>query len=270
VCFGSILIAGAALVFLLGSIVNNGIGRLGLSLFTNFGSYKPEQAGIKAALFGTVWIVVLTTLIAVPVGVSAAIYLEEFVRRKNRFADFIELNIANLAGVPSIVYGLLGLALFVHWLEIGRSILAGALTMSLLILPTIIIATREALRAVPSSFREGSVALGASDWQTIRRQVLPAATPGIITGIILSASRAMGETAPLVTIGAVSYIKFVPQRLGDKFTVLPMQIYEWSSRPQEEFRHAAAAAIIVLIATLLVLNSLAIWLRARARKKIGV
>src|SRR5688572_27374588 len=216
-CLFAALIAVLLLVVLLWTIFKDGIGRLSLDFFTNFTSRKPENAGIKAALFGTLWVVGLTAMIAVPIGVAAAIYLEEWTLRKNRMTEFIQLNISNLAGVPSIVYGLLGLALFVRWMSLGKSVLAGALTMSLLILPMVIIVAQESLRAVPRSYRDGSYALGATQWQTIRGQVLPAALPGILTGIILSVSRAIGETAPLITIGAATYIASVPSAVGDRF-----------------------------------------------------
>ncbi len=274
VCLAAIVIAGALLVLLLWSVVRDGWERLSAQFMTSYTSRIPSRAGIKAALSGTLWVIALTAMIAVPVGVAAAIYLEEYRTRKSRLTEFIQLNIANLAGVPSIVYGLLGLALFVRGLDLGwfqmpglgRTILAGALTMSLLILPMVIIVSQEALRAVPSSYRDGSYALGATRWQTIRRQVIPAALPGILTGIILSVSRAMGETAPLIVVGAVTYIAAVPTGLGDKFTVLPIQIFDWSSRPQTGYHEAAAAAILVLLGVLLTLNSVAIVLRYRARR----
>jgi phosphate transport system permease protein len=268
-CAAAVLLASAVLVALLWSVVAQGVSRLRPDFFTSFTSWRPEKAGIKAALMGTVWIVILTGLIAIPVGVAAAVYLEEFAQKKGRWASLVEINIANLAGVPSIIYGLLGLAVFVRWADLGRSVIAGALTMSLLILPTIILVTREALRAVPSSYRDGSLALGSTRWQSIQRVVLPSAAPGILTGIILSLSRAMGETAPLLTIGAVSYISFVPRGLGDKFTILPMQVFEWSSRPQVGFHEAAAAGIIVLLAVLLLLNSAAIVIRHRASSRVN-
>lgn len=266
-CLAAILFACSLLLLLLYSVARDGFGRLDLSFLQKFTSRIPKNAGIKAGLFGTIWVVGLTGLIAVPIGVAAAIFLEEFSTRKTRITQFIQLNIANLAGVPSIVYGLLGLALFVRWLHLERSVIAGALTMALLILPMVILVSQEALRAVPGSFREGSIALGATKWQTIRGQVLPAAAPGIFTGIILSLSRAIGETAPLITIGAVTYIAFTPDSLGDKFTVLPIQIFDWSGKPEKGFHEAAAGAIIVLLAALLTLNSLAIFLRYRARRR---
>lgn len=264
-CIAATFLGVMLLVVLLWSVMKPGAARLSWEFLTSFPSRYPEKSGILSALMGSLWVIALTAAVAVPVGVMAAIYLEEYTRRKNRFTEFIQLNISNLAGVPSIVYGLLGLAVFVRWLDLGRSILAGALTMALLILPTVIIVSQEALRAVPRSYREASLALGATEWQTIRRQVLPSAASGILTGIILSLSRAIGETAPLIVIGAVAYVARVPKGVGDTFTVLPIQIYNWISEAKEGFHVAAAAAIIVLLVTLLALNSVAIWLRSRAR-----
>ncbi len=265
-CFSATAIAVLVLIYLLGSIVLDGYPRLSLDFLNDFPSRLPSRAGIKAALFGSIWVVGLSALIAVPIGVAAAIYLEELNVRKNRFTNFIQINIANLAGVPSIVYGLLGLALFVRWLALDRSILSGALTMALLILPMIILVSQEALKAVPNSYRYASLALGATRWQTIRRQVLPSAAPGILTGIILAVSRAIGETAPLITIGAAT-AWFVPSRVTDNFTVLPIQIFDWSSRAQKGFHENAAAAILVLLIVLVTLNSIAILLRARTQKR---
>ncbi len=266
-CFTALAIAGVLLVYLLFSIFRDGFGRLSQQFFESFPSSRPQRAGVKVALMGSLWVVALTAIIAVPMGVAAAIYLEEFNTKRNKLVEFIQLNIANLAGVPSIVYGLLGLAVFVRWMALDRSVISGALTMSLLILPTIILVSQEALKAVPKSYREASLALGATKWQTIRRQVLPSAAPGILTGIILSISRAIGETAPLITIGAVTYINFVPKDVKSRFTVLPIQIFEWSGRPQKGFHENAAAAIIVLLAVLLLMNSLAILLRQRATRR---
>lgn len=226
----------------------------------------PEKAGIKSALYGTVWLICLTAVISVPIGVSAAIYLEEYAR-KTRLTRLIQLNIANLAGVPSIVYGILGLAVFIRWLHLGRSVLAGALTLSLLAVPVIIIATREALAAVPASIRQAAFALGATRWQTVRFHVLPAALPGIMTGVILAMSRAIGETAPLIMIGALTYVAFVPEGPLDAFTALPIQIYDWADRPQKEFHHLAAAGIIVLLAILLTMNGAAVMLRAWQQRR---
>lgn len=266
-CFCAVAVGVMLLGVLLYSIWSDGGSRLNVDFLRDVPSRFPNKSGIYSALMGSLWVIVLTGLIAVPIGVAAAIYLEEFTLRKNRFAIFIQLNISNLAGVPSIVYGLLGLALFVRILALDRSVLAGALTMSLLILPMLITVSQEALKAVPGSIREASYALGATQWQTIHRQVLPNASGGIFTGIILALSRAIGETAPLMMIGAVAYIAFAPKALGDSFTVLPMQIYNWSSQPQKGFHEAAAAAIIVLLVVLLLLNSLAIFLRMRSRKR---
>jgi phosphate transport system permease protein len=251
---------------LLFHVSREGIGWLDLQFLTEFPSRFPEQAGIKSALWGTVWLIALTAGFSIPVGVAAAIYLEEYSPR-GRLSQLIEVNIANLAGVPSIVYGILGLVLFVRFLALGRSVLAGSLTMTLLILPVIIIAAREALRAVPGSIRQAAFALGATRWQAVRAQVLPVALPGILTGVILALSRAIGETAPLVMIGALTYVAFVPEGPMDAFTALPIQIFNWASRPQEDFHQLAAAGIIVLLATLLLMNATAVWIRQRAERK---
>jgi phosphate transport system permease protein len=250
------------LVVLLTDIVIDGAPRLSVEFLTSFASRFPERAGIKAALAGSVWILGLTALMAFPVSVAAAIYLEEYAPN-NRWTRLIQLNVANLAGVPSIVYGMLGLAVFVRALGFDRSILSGALTLSILILPVIIIASREAIRAVPDSIRQAAYGLGATRWQVIRTQVLPMAMPGILTGTILALSRAVGETAPLIMVGAVGFIAFTPTGLGDPFTVLPLQIYNWISRPQAEFREIAAAGILVLLVLLMTMNAVAIVLRNR-------
>ncbi len=253
------------LAVLLFHVTREGIRWLDLQFLTEFPSRFPEQAGIKSALWGTVWLITLTAGISIPVGVAAAIYLEEF-SPKNRLSQLIEVNIGNLAGVPSIVYGILGLVLFVRFLALGRSVLAGSLTMTLLILPVIIIAAREALRAVPDSIRHAAFALGATRWQAVRAQVLPVALPGILTGVILALSRAIGETAPLVMIGALTYVAFVPEGPMDAFTALPIQIFNWASRPQADFHQLAAAGIIVLLVTLLLMNATAVWIRQRAER----
>ncbi len=253
------------LAVLLFHVTREGIRWLDLQFLTEFPSRFPEQAGIKSALWGTVWLITLTAGISIPVGVAAAIYLEEFSPR-NRLSQLIEVNIGNLAGVPSIVYGILGLVLFVRFLALGRSVLAGSLTMTLLILPVIIIAAREALRAVPDSIRHAAFALGATRWQAVRAQVLPVALPGILTGVILALSRAIGETAPLVMIGALTYVAFVPEGPMDAFTALPIQIFNWASRPQADFHQLAAAGIIVLLVTLLLMNATAVWIRQRAER----
>jgi len=264
-----LLMAGgvAVLAALLVRVVLDGWSWLSVHFFTNFPStlYPREEAGIKHALFGTIWLIAITALVSVPVGVSAAVYLQEYAR-SNRFTRFIRLNIANLAGVPSIVYGILGLAVFVRSLQLGRSVIAGALTMSLLILPVIIIAAREALAAVPETIRLAAYALGATRWQVIRHHVLPAAMPGIMTGVILSLSRAIGEAAPLIMIGALNYVPFIPTGLRSPFTVLPIQIFNWAGLPQREFHHLAAAAIIVLLALLLAMNAVAIGIRMYQQK----
>ncbi len=227
---------------------------------------SPEDAGIKSALWGTLWLMAITTLVAVPVGVAGAVYLEEYAPH-NRLSRFIHFNITNLAGVPSIVYGILGLAVFVRWWRLDRSVLSGGLILTLLVLPVIIIASREALLAVPKSMREAAYALGATRWQTVRTHVLPVALPGIMTGIILAVSRAIGEAAPLITIGALTYVAFVPSSPLDPFTALPIQIYDWSDRPQAEFHHLAAAGIIVLLGILLPLNAVAVVVRAWQQSK---
>lgn len=266
-CFGAVLIGIFMLIILLSKILMDGLGRVNWNFLTRFASPDPNLAGIKASIVGSLYIMILTALITVPIGVAAAIYLQEFASRKSKLVNFIEVNIANLSAVPSIVYGLLGLAVFVTWMHFGKSILSGAMTMSLLVLPMIILVSQEALKAVPHSYREGALALGATKWQTICTQVLPSASPGIFTGIILAVSRAIGETAPLIVVGAVGYAAFVPKGLTDRYTVLPLQIFDWSKRPQADFQHDAAAAIIILMIALLGLNSIAIALRSRAQKK---
>lgn len=264
-CAIAAMIGVIVLAILLGDVVHDGIRQVDRQFLTSFASRFPERAGIKAALIGSLWMLGLTALIAFPLSVGAAIYLEEYARR-NWFTRVIQINIANLAGVPSIVYGILGLALFVRSLGLGRSLLSGALTLSLLILPVLILASQEAIRAVPDSLRQAALGLGATRWQTVRLQVLPMALPGILTGTILALSRAVGETAPLVMIGALSFVAFTPKGPLDQFTVLPLQIFNWVSRPQEEFRQLAAGAIIVLLALLLLMNTAAILLRNRYQR----
>jgi phosphate transport system permease protein len=256
----------AALAALLVTVIGDGGGRLSWQFLTSYPSRFPERAGILPALVGSVYVIVLTALLAVPVGIAAAIYLEEY-GTTGRMARLIEINISNLAGVPSIIYGLLGLGLFVRAMGLGRSVLAGAATLALLVLPVVILSTREALRAVPKSLREASLALGATRWQTIQRQVLPAALPGVFTGIILALSRAIGETAPLITIGALTYVPFLPDGLRSPFTVLPIQIFNWVSRPQAAFAANAAAGILVLLVVLLAMNGAAILIRDRYQRR---
>jgi phosphate transport system permease protein len=255
------------LALLLMEVLRKGLPWLDLQFLSSFPSRFPERAGIQAALWGTIWLIGLTALFSIPVGVAAAVYLEEYARR-SWVNTVIEINIANLAGTPSIVYGILGLAFFVRWLGLGRSLLAGALTMSLLTLPVTIIASREALRAVPASIRQASFALGATRWQTAWHHVLPAALPGILTSVILGLSRAIGETAPLIMIGALTYVAFTPRGPRDAFTALPIQIFNWASRPQAEFYGLAAAGIVVLLVVLLSMNATAIWLRHRSQKDL--
>lgn len=250
------------LAALLWHIVRQGLPWLSWDLLTHYPSRMPSRAGIKAALWGTIWVITMTALFSVPVGVAAAIYLEEFARR-GRLVTVIEVNIANLAGVPSIVYGMLGLVIFVRSIGLGRSVVAGSLTLSLLILPVVIVAAREAIRAVPPSLRQAAFALGATRWQTVRDQVLPVALPGILSGVILALSRAIGETAPLIMMGALTYVAFTPEGPMDAFTVLPIQIFNWASRPQADFHGLAAAAIIVLLAVLLIMNAAAVTIRHR-------
>lgn len=261
---GATLIGLLALAVLLADVLLDGLGRVSWDFLTGLPSRRAENAGIFPALTGTVWVVALTAVLAVPIGVGAAVYLEEYGDR-GWWARLIEINIANLAGVPSVIYGLLGLGLFVRTLGFGRSVLAGAATLALLVLPVVILSSREALRAVPPSLREASCALGATRWQTVRHQVLPAALPGMLTGTILALSRAVGEAAPLIAIGALTYVPFAPDGIRSPFTVLPIQVFNWVSRPQAAFLENAAAGIIVLLVLLLAMNGLAAWLRDRYR-----
>jgi len=255
-----------SLTILLMDSFTDGLKYLDWGFVTSYPSRFPDLAGILPALFGTVWVVGLTAVFSFPIGVSAAIYLEEYAP-KNRLTELIQLNIANLAGVPSIVYGLLGLGVFVEVLAMGRVVLAGALTMTLLILPVIIITSREAIRSVPREYREGAFALGASNWQVTRRIVLPEAFPGILTGTILSLSRAIGEAAPMIAIAALAYVRFVPKSPFDRFTVMSIQIYNWINMPRTEFRDLAASGIIVLLIVLLAMNSVAILIRNKYQKR---
>ena len=261
---GATLLGLLVLAILLADILRDGLGRLSWDFLTGLPSRRAENAGIFPALAGTVWVVAVTTVLAVPIGIGAAIYLEEYGDR-GWWARLIEINIANLAGVPSVIYGLLALGLFVRTLGFGRSVLAGAATLALLVLPVVILASREALRAVPPSLREASYALGATRWQTVWHQVLPVALPGMLTGTILALSRAIGETAPLLAIGALTYVPFAPDGIWSPFTVLPMQVFNWMSRPQEAFLENAAAGIMVLLVLLLGMNGFAAWLRDRCQ-----
>jgi len=248
------------LLALLADVILTAAPWLDAQFVHSFPSRTPEEAGIWSGLTGTLWLMGLTALISVPLGVASAVYLEEYAQ-EGWFLRLIQVNIANLAGVPSVVYGILGLALFVRFAAFGNSLLAGALTLSLLILPIIIISTQEALRSIPSGIRESAYALGATRWQVIWSHVLPMAAPGIMTGVILALSRAIGETAPLILVGALTFVPFVPQGAMDQFTALPIQIFNWTARPQDEFRGLAAAAIVVLMILLFTMNLTAILLR---------
>lgn len=262
--FASTLIALFVLVYLIGSIGADAKDYLSWDFFTNFPSRFPAKAGFKSAIWGSFWLGGLTLFFSVMFGVGSAVYLQELAN-KSRLSSWIELSIATLAGVPSIIYGMLGLGIFVRFLAMGRSVIAGALTLSLLIMPVIIIAAREALKSIPDSTRMGAFALGATRWQTVRDHVLPAAFPGIATGVILAMARAMGEAAPLILLGALTYVAFVPESIFDSFTAMPIQIFNWASRPQPAFHELAAAGIIVLLGFLLICNSAAIILRSKWR-----
>jgi phosphate transport system permease protein len=261
--FGLVILA-----IFIGNILVDGLSRIDWDFMTSLPSRKAERAGIFTAWSGSLWILALTTLIAFPLGVSAGVYLEEY-GKKTRLSSLLEVNISNLAGVPSIIYGLLGLEIFVRVFKMGNSILAGAFTLSLLVLPIIIVATRESIRAVPPSIRAASYGLGATKWQTIWHQVLPSSMGGILTGVILAISRAVGETAPLIVVGALAYVPFAPSSPMDEFTVMPIQIFNWVSRPQHGFTINAAAAIIILLIITFVMNGIAVFLRNKWEKKIS-
>ncbi len=264
----SLLVSMFVLALLIIDIARDGLGEVDGNFLNNAASFNPEKAGIYPAIMGTLWLMGVTALFIVPVGVATAVYLEEYADNTKWWNRWIEVNIQNLAAVPSIVYGILGLAFIVRGpLDLGRVVLAGSLTLGLLVLPVVIIASREAIRAVPPSIREGSLALGATQWQTIWRQVLPASIPGIATGVILALSRAIGETAPLIVVGAATFVAFAPEGVNDPFTALPIQIFNWITQPRPEFKLLAAGAILVLMAMLLLMNSLAIYLRNRYESK---
>lgn len=265
-CLVATLAGLVVLALLLFDILADGLPRFNWQFITSFPSRRAERAGAFSALVGTLWLLLVTAGVAFPVGVGAGIFLEEFASKKSWLTQVIEVNINNLAAVPSIIYGLLGLQVFVRLLQPitgGRSVLAGGLTLALLVLPIIIVATREALRAVPDSLRQAGFALGSTRWQTVREHVLPLALPGILTGTILALSRAIGETAPLIVIGALTFVTFLPDGLQSQFTALPILIFNWTSRPQAEFHTNAAAGIIVLMIVLLTMNSIAVYLRNR-------
>ena len=266
VALGALVLPLLLLVLLFGGALITALPRLSFQFLTAYPSRHPEQAGILPALVGSFCLIITTAIMAVPLGVGAAVYLEEYAK-PSRFTAFVELNIANLAGVPSIIYGLLGLELFVRALGLGRSLIAGAATLALLLLPTVIMTSREALRTVPHSLREACYALGADRWITLRKVILPMCLPGILTGLILSLARALGETAPLITIGALTYVAVLPDSPMSPFTALPIQTFNWVSRPQAGFHVDAAAGIVVLLVMMLVLSSAAIWLRIRLERR---
>ena len=264
----SLVIGVVFLATLLIYVLVRGWPRLDPRLWENFNSIRrPERAGAQAAIFGTIWVMVLTALICLPVGILAAIHMEEYADKTKWWNRAIELNLQNLAAVPSIVYGILGLGIIARQFGLGTSIITAAITLSLLVLPVVVVASREAIRAVPGTIRDGSLALGATKWQTIRKQILPAAIPGIATGSILALSRAIGEAAPLLLLGAVTFVAFNPDSLTSAYTVLPIQIYDWIRQSREEFQVLAAAAIAVLLAILLLMNSVAIYIRNRYQKR---
>lgn len=254
------------LAIFIGNIFIDGVMRIDWEFITNLPSRKAEKSGIYTALMGSIWVLILTTIIALPIGIAAAIYLEEY-SKKDKLSTILEINISNLAGVPSIIYGLLGLEVFVRIMEMGSSLLAGSFTLALLILPIVIVSTREALKAVPQSVRDASFAMGASKWQTVYHQLLPASFGGILTGVILALSRAVGETAPLIVIGALAYVPFAPSSAFDEFSVLPIQIFNWITRPQHGFVENAAAAIIILLLITFTMNGIAVYFRNRWLRK---
>ena len=266
-CIISITIGIGMLALLLWYVADQGLHKLDWQFLTSFPSRFPERAGIYGALLGTLYVIGTGGLIAFVLGVGTAIYLQEYAN-DNRLSRILQVNIANLAGVPSIVYGILGLEIFVRFAGLGRSVLAGSLTIALLILPIVIIASQEALKAVPSSIREGGFALGASKWQVVSILVIPQAFASILTGVILAVSRAIGETAPLIVMGALTFVPFAPDGFMSPFTVLPIQIFNWVSRPQHGFHEIAAAGIVVLLITLILLNSVAIYLRHKFSKNL--
>ncbi|MCE2736135.1 MAG: phosphate ABC transporter permease PstA [Acidimicrobiaceae bacterium] len=266
--FAGIGIALGSLATLLANVIIEGAPRLNLDLVTSMPSARPRRAGIQSAIFGSLWVVLTTAAISLPTGIGAAIYLEEFARRDRWYNRLIELNVQNLAAVPSVVFGILGLAFIKRGpLGLGSTVITASLVLSMLVLPTVVIVSREAIRAVPDSFRQGSLALGATKWETVRHQVLPNAFPGILTGTILSVSRALGESAPLLMLGALTFITFNPTGLDSQYTVLPIQIFSYISSAKQEFRPLAAASIVVLLAVLLALNAVAIFLRNKYQKR---
>ena len=266
--FAGIGIALGVLATLLITVVSDGSPRLSWDLIRNMPSARPARAGIQSAIMGSLWVVGVTAIISLPLGVAAAVYLEEFARKDRWYNRLIELNVQNLAAVPSVVFGILGLAFIKRGaLSLGSTVLTAALVLTMLVLPTVVIVSREAIRAVPDSFRQGSLALGATQWQTVLRQVLPNALPGIMTGAILSVSRALGESAPLLMLGALTFVTFNPSALDSQYTVLPIQIFSYISNAKKEFEPLAAASIVVLLIMLLALNAAAIFLRNKYQKR---
>lgn len=265
VLLGLSLIGVAILAYLVYDTMEKGVTRLSWDFLTSYPSRFAERAGIRSAIFGTAWILTVTVLIAFPIAIGTAIWIEEFAPR-NRLLTLVKLNLANLAGVPSIIYGILGLAIFVRYLDLGPSVLAGALTLALMIIPMTVIAAEEAITQVPKSIRDGSLALGATQWQTVRHHVLPQALPGVMTGVILGVSRAAGEAATLIMVGALAFVAHEPKGLTDSFTIVPIQIYAWTIDPRQAFRENAAAAIIVLMVGVLSLNLIAAIIRERFRR----
>ena len=265
--FGSVVVGVLVLAWLLIEVFVDSVGWLDWQFLSSYSSRHPVEAGVLAPIAGTFWVIVLTAVMTVPVGIATAIYLEEFAPN-NRITRLVQLNISNLAGVPSVVYGLLGLAIFVQYLFDGqRSLLAGALTLSLLVTPIVIIASQEAIRAVPPSYRDAAYAMGATRWQVVKMVVLPQAVPSMMSGIILAMSRAIGETAPILVVSSLVFITYVPTSPFDRFTVLPLQIVTWVSQPQDDFRHIAAAAIVILLVMLLSMNAVAIYIRAKFQRR---
>lgn len=263
----STLIGIVLLIIFIGDIFVEGVTRIDAQFISSLPSMFASKAGIYPALMGSLWILFLTALISFPLGVGAGIYLEEY-GKKNWLSSLLEINISNLAGVPSVIYGLLGLEVFVRIFGLGKSLLSGAMTLSLLVLPIIIVATREAIKAVPDSIRQAAYGLGATKWQTIWTQVLPSSMGGILTGVILALSRAIGETAPVIVVGAAAYVGFAPQTPMDEYSVMPIQIFDWISRPQEAFKVNAAAGIIVLLFLTLIMNGIAVYFRNKWQKKV--
>ncbi|GAA0482464.1 phosphate ABC transporter permease PstA [Salinibacillus aidingensis] len=264
--FAATTIGLIVLVMLIYRVLSQGMGSLSWDFIRNFAAPYPEEAGLLAGIIGSLYLMVIVALCSIIIGIATAIYLEEYAK-KGRLTSFIQMNIQNLAGVPSVVFGLLGLTFFVYVLDFGYSLLTGGLTMSLLVLPIIVVASQEALRSVPGELKEASAAMGASKWQTIFRVILPAALPGMVTGSILALSRAIGETAPLLIVGAATAIYSLPDSALDSYTVMPIQIYSWISKPGDEWPLLAAAGIIILLIILLIMNAIAVYIRNKFQRR---